>query len=202
MKIQFKGKTCFTIKSENGTQIILNPHSGLKDIGAKIVTLSRQNQENLNISGNPQILDWPGEYEIDGIAITGIAVNDQKNLQENIAFKILVDQMRVCYLGNFNIKANDEILEKIGNVDILLIPVGGKDCLSAEQAKEIIEEIDPRIIIPMQYKSEENLEQQNTLGDFLKKMGQIESEPREVFEVSKSQLPEEKTDIIVLARTE
>lgn len=203
MKIQFKGKNCFTIKSENGTQIILSPHNELKEISAKIVAISdpKKGLDKAEISGNPRVLDWPGEYEIEGVAITAIAANDLKNMRENIVFKFLIDQMRVCYLGNFNIKANDELLEKIGNVDILLIPVGGTDCINGEQAKEIIEEIDPRVIVPMQYRSENDLEQQNSLQDFLKKMGQVETEMKDVFEINKSQLPEDKTEIIALNLT-
>ncbi len=203
MEIQFKGKSCFTLKNDKGTQIILDPTKELKEIAAKIVTINhgKKDEKIEGISGNPEILNWPGEYEIDGIAITGIPAHDQKELKENIIFKFVIDRIRVCHMGSFNTKASDEILDKIGNVDILIIPVGGTGCINAEKAKEIIEEVDPRIIIPMQYKNENNLDQQDTLQDFLKKMGMTEIEPTDTYTITRSQLPDDKSEVILLNRT-
>lgn len=203
MEIQFKGESCFTLKNDKGTQIIINPSSGLKDISAKIVTIS-EGPDNSNIEGiggNPQILNWPGEYEIDGIAITGIPTNDNKKIKENTVFKFLVDQIRICHMGSFNIKATDDIIDKIGNVDILIIPVGGENSINAEQAKDIIEEIDPRIIIPMHYQNNGDEAQKGTLQEFLKKMGNTEIQSIDSYSITRAQLPEDKSEIIALNTT-
>lgn len=203
MEIQFKGESCFTLKNDKGTQIIINPSSELKDISAKIVTISEgPNNSNIEgIGGNPQILNWPGEYEIDGIAITGIPTNDNKKIKENTVFKFLVDHIRVCHMGSFNIKATGNIIDKIGNVDILIIPVGGEDSINAEQAKEIIEEIDPRIIIPMNYQNNGDEAQKGTLQEFLKKMGNTEIQAIDSYRIARSQLPDDKSEIIALNTT-
>jgi len=203
MEIQFKGESCFVIKNEKSTQIILDPTTTLKNVTAQIITFSQGEKGNHleEISGNPQILNWPGEYEIDGISITGIATNDNKNMRENIVFKLVVENIRICHLGNFNIKANNEILDKIGNVDILILPVGGQNTITAEEAKEIIEEIDPRIIIPMHYQINDEKLKKGTLQDFLKKMGQIETEAKDLYKITKNQLPDDKSEVVVLNTT-
>ncbi len=203
MEIQFKGESCFTLKNEKGTQIIIDPVPELKDIAAKIVTFSQGEGNNKldGISGNPKVFNWPGEYEIDGIAITGIPTHDNKKNIENITFKFVVDHIRICHMGNFNIKASDEILDKIGNVEILIIPVGGDHSLNAEQAKEIIEEIDPRIIIPMHYQMNGEEPKKGTLQDFLKKMGKTEIEAQDTYVIKKHHLPDDKSEIIVLNTT-
>lgn len=204
MEIQFKGHSCFTIKNDNGIQIITDPYAKAKELRGEIITISHQspNHNNLQaVGGNPKILDWPGEYEIEGIAITGITANDEKNLQENIIFKFNIDRIKICHLGDFNRKLTDELLDKIGNIDILIIPVGGGNSLNAEQAKEIIEEIDPRIIIPMHYLSEEQDTALGTLQDFLRKMGKNEVEAQNIFKITRTQLPEDTSEIVVLEKT-
>lgn len=204
MEIQFKGHSCFTLKNENGIQIITDPYSGAKELRAEIVTISHQtpNHNNLGaVSGNPKVLDWPGEYEIEGIAITGISANDEKKLQENIIFKFIIDRIRICHLGDFNKKLTDELLDKIGNIDILIIPVGGGNSLTAEEAKEVIEEIDPRIIIPMHYLMEDQDTELKPVQDFLRKMGKGEIEAQNIFKITRSQLPEDKSEIIILEKT-
>lgn len=201
MEIQFKGHACFLLKSENNIKIITDPWSGIKPVEAEIVTISHQaptHNATALATGNPHILNWPGEYEIKGIAMTGIAADDLKNKSENIIYLFFIDQIKICHLGDFNLKLTSELLDQIGNIDILLLPVGGQNALDAEKAKTVVDEIDPRIVIPMHYKMDESDLPLGTLNDFLRKMGKSGIEPKDVFKVTKSQLPAEETEIVVL----
>lgn len=206
MEIKFKGHSCFTVKSESGIQVVTDPFSesiALKtpNLQGRIVTVSHDNENHNNVSivkDNPTVLDWPGEYEIEGIAVAGIAANDEKTGEENIIFKFIIDRIRVCHLGDFNQKLTNDLLDKIGNVDVLFIPVGGQNSLDASKAKEIIEEIDPRIIIPMHYQLNGNNLELGTLQDFLRKMGKPEIEAKKELKITRSQLPSEESEIVVL----
>lgn len=201
MELKFNGHSCFSLKTNQGIQIITDPHSKLSSLEARIVTVSHNttnHNQTSKVGGSPQILDWPGEYEIEGIAITGIDASNQERGESNIIFKFILDQVRVCHLGDFSGKLTDKMLDKIGNIDILIVPVGGKNSLNAEQAKKIIEDIDPRIIIPMHYQGEEIDAELDSVDKFLREMGKSNIEPQDSFSATRSSLPSDDSEIVVL----
>lgn len=201
MEITFKGHSCFNLKNDDGIQIVTDPHQAINNLESKIVTVSH-NTENHNqsakVKGDPQVLDWPGEYEIKGVAITGIDANNQTTGQENIIFKYILDHVRVCHMGDFSGKLTDKMLDKIGNVDILIIPVGGQNSLNAEQAKKIVEEIDPRIIVPMHYQADGADTALEPVDKFLREMGKSNIEPQDSVKMTRSSLPSDDSEIVIL----
>ena len=89
-----------------------------------------------------------------------------------------IDGVRICHLGDLGHKPTDQMVAEIGDTDILMIPVGGKDTISAKKAMEVIEKIDPHMVIPMHYKIEGEKQDLEPLNDFIKETG-AKNEPVE-----------------------
>lgn len=210
MKITWHGHSCFKIVTKNAT-IITDPFN--KDIGLKpphyeadVVTVSHDHYDHNNVStlrGAPFVITGAGEYELKGIVIYGInSFHDAKGGKErglNTIYIIKAEDMRICYLGDLGQKElTDEQLEKIEEVDILMIPVGGVYTINSEEAAAIINQIEPRIVIPMHYKiSGLNIKLQDVEA-FLKEMG-VEKEMVEQLVIKKSDLPkEEEMKVVVM----
>lgn len=212
MEIKFHGHACFSIKDGKIT-LVTDPYSneiGLKlpELKANIVTISHDNKAYNNykaIPEDPMVLNWPGEYENSAIYFKGINsfhnTKEDKEQLENIIFAISWNGIRLCHLGAQGTKLTPEQLENVGDVDVLFIPVGGNGTVDAKKAKEIIEQIEPRIIIPMAYHTNGSKLGLDTLDNFLSAMGSKGIEPVDSFEVKKSELPEGNTKLVVLNPT-
>lgn len=192
MTIIWYGHSCFKITDQGGhLSIITDPFS--KEIGlnpprgsADIVTISHDHFDHNNaktISGNPFVINSPGEYEIRQVRITGyLSFHDSKKGQErgqNTIFLIEMDKIRICHLGDFGQeKLSDKDLEAIGRVDVLMAPVGGVYTIDARKAAEIVNQIEPKIVIPMHYKLPglKKVEGLANVADFLEEMG-VEKKP-------------------------
>jgi L-ascorbate metabolism protein UlaG (beta-lactamase superfamily) len=210
MYISYHGYCCFSIK---GKEVILvtDPHAeelGIKlpKLEADVVTISHEGSDFLtakNISQGSKVLNWPGEYEIKDVSLIGIPsfLNDRENqnLEENIIWSFFMEEVKFCHLGVLGCKLSDDQLEKIGDVDVLMIPVGGNGSIDIKKAVEVIEQIDPRIVIPMRYALPGIKIDLQEVGEFAKLMGKESFEIVEKFLITKSQLPEESTELIVLS---
>lgn len=96
-----------------------------------------------------EVVNGPGEYEISGIKIRGI--NIDKETTPNLlrtAYLVQMDGIRLCFLGALNSELNEDVIDKLGEVDILFVPTG-KDCINAKSASELIKQIEPKIVIPI-----------------------------------------------------
>lgn len=163
MTISWYGQSCFKITGAAGQiTIITDPFS--KEIGlnpprgnADIVTVSHDHYDHNNVkslSGEPFVIDSPGEYEIKSVKMKGIlSFHDAKEKESNTIYIMEVDKIKICHLGDLGQnQLTDEQVEKIGQVDVLLIPVGGKYTINVSQAVKVVEQIEPRIVIPMHCK--------------------------------------------------
>ncbi|MBI5411707.1 MBL fold metallo-hydrolase [Candidatus Peregrinibacteria bacterium] len=209
MQIRYFGHSCFIIE-DGKVSIVTDPFNesiGLKlpSLKATIVTVSHTDPESGNskaIEGEPRIFDWPGEYETLGVHIKGIhsfhSPKEAKEQKENTIFAIEFNGIRLCHLGDQGCRLTPEQLEKIGEVDVLFIPVGGNTTIDAKKAQGVIEQLEPRVVIPMQYNIPGIKMPLDPLGPFLGLMGAKEVQPIEEFKFKKSELPEENTKIVVL----
>lgn len=208
MEITWHGQSCFKIKSNNAT-IVTDPFgegTGLKlpKLEADIVTVSHAHFDHNNISaisGQPMIIDSPGELEAKEVGITGVASfhdgAEGKERGYNTIFAFDLEGMRVCHLGDLGQKLTDEQLEELDGVDILLVPIGGKYTLNSKQAAEVIAQIEPSIIIPMHYKIPGLSIDIEDESKFLHEMG-VKDEALDKLVVKASTLPEEGEKVIVL----
>jgi len=167
MVFQWYGQSFFRIDTKDAV-IAVDPFSKKPDSGfvkvprfrADVVLISHDHWDHSNVAaleGEPVVLKGPGEYEVKGIFIQGIpSWHDEKNGEErgsNTIFVIETEEMRVCHMGDIGTKKlPEDALERIGDADVLMIPVGGKYTVDAAGAWALIREIEPRIVIPMHYK--------------------------------------------------
>lgn len=132
------------------------------------------------------------------------AYHDKKEGAErgkSTIFKIEVGDLTVVHLGDLGTSLSDRQLTKIGDVDILLIPVGGKYTITAKEAVEVVRQIEPRIVIPMHYKLPGLKIDLDGPEAFIKEMGGV-SERLPKLKVSKKDLAAEETKLIILEKVE
>jgi len=198
--ITWLGHSCFRIKGSQATIITdpFPPELGytLGKQSANIITLSHQHPSHSyvkGIEGEPRIINGPGEYEISGILILGIATfHDTQRGQvrgKNTVYVMEIDGVSVCHLGDLGHMLSTEQLEEIGGVDILFLPVGGGSTISAPIAAEVILQLEPNAVIPMHYKTPGIKRELDSVNVFLKEMGIGQVEPRPKLTLSKSNLP-------------
>ncbi len=218
MNIIWRGQSFFEIsvknKKEGETKIAIDPFEadfvGLKfpKTEADIVLISHSHKDHSNyraVGGSPFVIDTPGEYEIKDVFIKAIpAFHDDNNGKERgqvIMFTIEAEGMKVGFLSDLGQKelASGQV-DDLGNVDILLIPVGGKYTIGAKEAPDIISQIEPGIVIPMHYKIPNLKVDLDDVSKFLKEMGEESIEPQPKLKVSSRDLPskEDETKIIIL----
>jgi len=200
MEISWLGHSCFRIRGSQAT-VITDPYS--PDLGyslgkpkAHIVTVSHQHPGHSyvqGIGGGPKLITGPGEYEISGLLIIGIATfhdGDKGNQRgKNTIYLMEIDEVSLCHLGDLGHMLTAEQVEELGSVDILLIPVGGVSTIGAPVAAEMARRLEPKVVIPMHYKTEALSWELEPVGRFLKEMGgeQVTSQPRLSF--NRSNLP-------------
>jgi len=210
MVITWYGQSCFKIQSGE-TVLFTDPFC--KEIGltpprgqANVVTISHQHKDHNNhdaLTGEPLIIKGPGEYETKGIGIKGIlSFHDNKEGKErgtNTIYVIEVEGIKICHLGDLGEeKLNDEQVEEINGVDILMIPVGGTFTINGEDAVEIINQIEPRLVIPMHYKISGLNIKLDGVDVFLKEMGISKKEAVDKLTIKKKDLPQEDMEVIVM----
>jgi len=211
MTITWYGHSCFKIANQGGhLTIITDPFS--KEIGltpprgnADIVTVSCDHQGHNNvasISGDSFIVDSAGEYEIKGVTIIGLLSSSDKDKAKakstNIIYLIEMDQIRICHLGDIDQSLSDSQLEKIGAVDILMIPVGGQNTIDASKAQAVVEQIEPAIIIPMHYKLKNLTVKLDAVDKFLKEMGLGQKKPVDRLTLRKKDLTNKEMEVVVM----
>jgi L-ascorbate metabolism protein UlaG (beta-lactamase superfamily) len=207
--ITWLGHSCFRIKS-NQAVIITDPFP--PDIGytlgkqtADIVTVSHPHPSHSydnGISGEYRLVKGPGEYEISGVLILGISTYHDsikgQSRGKNTVYLMEVDGVAICHLGDIGHVPGDEMVEEMGNVDMLLVPVGGVSTINAAMAAEVIRKLEPKIVIPMHYKTPQTSRDLEPVDNFLKEMGQTQVEPRTKFNFSRTNLPL-TTQVVVLS---
>lgn len=163
---------------------------------ARIVTVSHQHPGHSyvqGIGGEPRLVIRPGEYEINGVLILGIPTfhdaDRGRQRGKNIVYLMEVDEVSVCHLGDLGHVLSAEQVEEIGNVDVLLLPVGGVSTINATMAAEVVRQLEPKAVVPMHYKTQALTWELEPVGRFLKEIGVKQVEPQPKLSLTKSSLP-------------
>ncbi|ABY91921.1 MAG: MBL fold metallo-hydrolase [Thermoanaerobacter sp.] len=166
MNIKWLGHSCFKLTSEKGTVIVTDPFDEsvgypMPDVKADIVTSSHSHFDHnyfKAVKGNFDIVDTVGEHNIKDIKIKGVSTfhDEEQGAKrgKNIVFVVDVDGIKVCHMGDLGHVLTEKQVEEIGSVDVLLIPVGGYYTIDSKQAVEVMNQLKPKITIPMHYKTE------------------------------------------------
>jgi L-ascorbate metabolism protein UlaG (beta-lactamase superfamily) len=109
-----------------------------------------------------------------------------------------LDGLSVCHLGDLGHTLNANQVEEIGKVDILMAPVGGGNTINAAQAAEIVRSIEPKVVIPMHYKTPAVTRELEPVEQFLKEMGVTQINPQPKLSINVSNLPL-TTQVILLS---
>ena len=211
MKIKWLGHASFLITSDNGTRIITDPYKTGGDLmygevkgPADIVTVSHEHRDHnytVTVEGNPQILRGVKSTEVKGIAFKGVAsahdVEQGRERGPNTIFCFEVDDVRVCHLGDLGHKLTDREVAEIGNVDVLMVPVGGLWTIDAKVATEVGKQLKAKVIIPMHFRNARCNFPIATVDDFLAGKKNVVMADSSEIELKAGKLPVE-TQIIVL----
>lgn len=213
MEIKYLGHASFFIKTKDAC-VVTDPFNS--DIGVKfpkteadIVTISHQHADHNNVSGvagAPLIVEWPGEFEKNKVRIIGYkSYHDKKQgaeRGENILYKIEAEGITILHCGDLGFVPDDKLLDEIGDVDILCVPVGGFYTINSAEAVELIKTMEPSIVIPMHYNhshlNQETFANLAPVEDFLKKMNVENGSPLPKLVVKKEDLVEEEMKVVVL----
>lgn len=208
MNITWYGQSCFRLslqgqkKSRQWTSVVIDPFgesTGLKlpKIEADILLITHDHDDhgNKKIAGKETfIIDSPGEYELRDIFIHGIfSFHDAEKGKErgsNTIYTIETDDIKVCHMGDFGEEElSNEQLKQIGEIDVLMIPIGGGSTIDAKQATKIMSQLEPRVIIPMHYSIPGLKMELDDLSTFLKAIGEKGVTPQEKINIQKKNLP-------------
>jgi L-ascorbate metabolism protein UlaG (beta-lactamase superfamily) len=169
MEIKYLGHSSFLIKTKT-TKVVTDPYDSemvghkFPKTEADIVTVSHQHNDHnqvknvLGINGiSPLIIDMPGEFEKMGVRIFGFQSYHDKTKGaergENILYKFEAEGISVLHCGDLGVIPEESFLETIGDVDILMVPVGGLYTIDSEEAIQLVRKIEPAIVVPMHYGS-------------------------------------------------
>jgi len=208
MDITWYGLSCFRITERKHATVVTDPFGntfGLPELKLKgdIVTISHEATGHNNIAAvgaRRHVVDGPGEYEIGGVFITGIATFDKNNGFRNVVYVFDYMGLTVAHLGDMQQVPTQKQIEALEQVNILLVPVGEGSSLNAAQATELVSMLEPNIVIPMHYQvpgMELGLE---TVDRFLKEMGVTDVREESNLKVTSSSLPEETETVILLPK--
>ncbi len=213
MKIKWYGHSSFLITGDDGLKIITDPYEpggydgavGYGEIpdSADIVLCSHDHADHgytQAVKGDFQVIDKAGTTSAKGIDFNGVeAYHDtEKGGQRGtvIIFKFVVDDVNICHLGDLGHEIDDETASKIGEVDLLLIPVGGMFTINAKAADRVIETINPKIVIPMHYKTDKCGFPLARIDEFIDRKRNISLMASDEIKITKETLP--KRQMIML----
>jgi L-ascorbate metabolism protein UlaG (beta-lactamase superfamily) len=192
LDITWYGKVCFRMRSQEGT-VITDPYPAtpslrLPKLSARIVTFSQP------VDGAPAAvelepggmrLSGPGEYEIGGIFVWGVPMQ-QRGQPPVTAFVFEMERTFICHLGLLAHMPSSQQIEELGTIDVLLLPVGGPGLLTPDDAADLAQQIEPKVIIPMYYGLPGSTgEEPASLDRLLRALGSKAPEPQPTFSPGK-----------------
>jgi L-ascorbate metabolism protein UlaG (beta-lactamase superfamily) len=209
MEINWLGQSSFRIKGKQVT-IITDPYrsenggnSGRSSAG--IICLSYESPQSdaaiAKIGGEPYIIRGPGEYEVKDVLIIGIPSYQDENKGsvrgKNTIYALEIEEVSICHLGRLGHLLDDAQIEIIGNVDVLLLPVGGNLTINASLAAKLVRSIEPKVVIPMHYKTPRTSLEIDPVDKFLSEIGAqgIPAQPK--VSISRNNLPQ-TTQVMLL----
>ncbi|MBI5077628.1 MBL fold metallo-hydrolase [Candidatus Falkowbacteria bacterium] len=218
MNIIWHGHSCFTLEDKiNGVpvSIVTDPYDNsiglrLPKLEADLVSVSHAHEDHNNVEAvngadgkSPIVINRPGEYEVKKVFALGIGSYHDKSQGaergKSVMFKFDFDGVKILHLGDLGSELSDQQLERIDDVDVLLIPVGGKYTINAAEAAEIVREIEPRIVIPMHYQLPGMKLDLDPVEKFRKAMGN-KAETMNKLKISKKDLPSDEIKLVILEK--
>lgn len=208
MDISWYGHSCFRVSERGRATVVTDPFDAslgyeVPKLKSDIVTISHRapGHDNLmGVRGYTHVIDGPGEYEIGGVFIIGVATFDpaSETPRRNVVYVLDYDGLTVAHLGDLDHVPKQSMIDALGPIDIALVPVGGGGGLTSSQAAEVVSLLEPSIVVPMHYYTEVLKKMQlDPVDRFLKEMGLNEVAQEPILRASSAGLPEQ-TQVVVL----
>lgn len=213
MIITWLGQSAFKLQDKigaDGVTVVIDPFdpafTGLKwsPMEADIVAITHQHQDHNYLKGIKDkafVIDCAGEYETKNVYIEGVdAWHDEEQGAKrggNVIYRVDMDDLTVTHLGDLGAILDAKQLERLEGTDILLIPVGDGFTLDAKKAVEVINQLEPRIVIPMHYSLPGLKFDLAGVDKFIKELG-LPPRYEEKLKISKRDLPTENTELVIL----
>lgn len=165
MHVRWWGHSCFSLASDQGTLILTDPFEAgvgypLPQEPADLVTISHDHWDHNAaqlVAGTPAVIREPGIHRVGEAIIEGIpSFHDEvsgKKRGSNIIFLITLEGIRICHLGDLGHMLTPDDADRLGEIDLLLLPVGGRYTIDGRQAWQLAQLLNPRIVVPMHYQT-------------------------------------------------
>ncbi len=222
MKISWYGQSLFQITDrikKKKIRVVINPFNkedtGLKPPRLKtdILLCSNKDNHNLKVAKGKKyfLIDGPGEYETKGVFIQGVPTFEfkkkkgekkpERSFDNNVIYTISINNIKICHLGDLQQKElKENQLDQMGMIDVLMVPVGGNNTIDTEEATDIINQIEPAIIIPMHYAVPKLKMKLDSLDKFLKLVKAEKIKPKKSVKIHKKDIDYDKPKTIILKK--
>lgn len=214
MEITALGLSSFKLRGKQAT-VVTDPFDskavGLKfpkNVEADVITVSHDHPDHNEISavgGKPFVIAGPGEYEIKGVMVIGVATfhdeNQGADRGKNTIYRIEIDGVKVGHLGDLGHVLSSAQVDSLNGVDVLFVPVGGVYSLDPVKAAQVISDLEPHIVIPMHYNVEgldvKTYGALSPVSAFLKQMNKETVVPVSKLSVSKDKFAPEMQVVVL-----
>ncbi len=213
MDIYWYGQALFKLKGKTAT-VVIDPYDpqmlGLKlpkpqELEADTLLITHAHGDHCfkaAVPGTPLVIEGPGEYEIKGVSINGVGLFHDKEQGaqrgKNTVYNISIDGLNIVHLGDLGHTLSESQVDEVGEVDILLVPVGSVYTIDAKEAAEVVSQLEPKIIIPMHYGGLPGLKPPlEPVENFLKAMGKEGVIPQNKLSVTRDKLPDEPQVVLL-----
>jgi L-ascorbate metabolism protein UlaG (beta-lactamase superfamily) len=210
MELHWLGHACFRIRGKGAT-IVTDPYAD--EVGrlgrptADLVTISHEHAGHGHAAGvavQGRVVRGPGEYDIRGVPVVGVqTAHDAVGGRErgrNVVYALYVDDVAICHLGDLGHVPTAEQVEAIGRVDVLLLPIGPRAPLSATQALEVVNLLDPRVVVPMHHRVSPRDADDGSVAALCRALGAAASAPQGRLSLTAETLPEARTVVVLDVR--
>jgi L-ascorbate metabolism protein UlaG (beta-lactamase superfamily) len=215
VEITWLGHSCFRLRGREVT-IVTDPYGpdGWRHpplvTDANLVTISNDHPHHAalaGVNGRPRVIRGPGEYELGGAMIVGVRTarlegQGEPASSKNTAYVIQLEDLSVCHLGDLGKPLTPEQLAQLKDSDVLLVPVGGRCTIGAEEAAAVVAQIEPKVIVPMHYATDDTAGtlQLEGVERFCREMGATDVKPQSRLSLSATTLPNEPTLVLLERR--
>lgn len=207
MHISWLGHSAFKIETKTPLRdevvVLLNPYNFPRadlprNLKSDLALLSQGEENTITLSGDPFIIKSPGEFEVKGVMIYVLETPGTK--KAGLIFHFETESISLVFLNGFKGEMDEEMIDRLGAVDILLLPCGNNETLSAEAAANLVKQLEPRLVIPHSFNPPGRKDPFEPIDKFAKLLGQKEKEWLPKLKISKKDLPQEETRLILLEK--
>jgi L-ascorbate metabolism protein UlaG (beta-lactamase superfamily) len=204
MELTWLGHSCFRLRGRDLT-ILTDPFDSglgltLGKVSADVVTVSHD-EPNHNavgaVDGAPRVVAGPGEYELAGVRITGVATprpeGQRRDVPRNTAYLFELDDVTICHLGDLAAPLGSDQVSVVKDADVLLVPVGGHCTIDGARAAEIVAQVEPKLVVPMHYLIPGVRLELDPVDRFCREIGAAELTPQARLTITRSSLPDQLT---------